>query len=59
MAETINEKDLWDYERVIHAEAYVRDVLRIMGQHKDADNSEHVRSTALKVLKSIYGRRVL
>lgn len=45
-------------ERLHHAEDYVRDALRIMGQHKDADDPVMVRETAHRVLLSLYGRRM-
>lgn len=44
--------------RLDHAEDYVRDALRIMGQHEDAANPAMVRETAERVLLAIYGRNL-
>ncbi len=44
--------------RLDHAEDYVRDVLRLMGQHDDAANPAMVRETAERVLLAVYGRNL-
>lgn len=45
-------------DRLRHAEDYVRDMFRIMGQDADADNPSMVRETAHRVLLAVYGRRL-
>jgi hypothetical protein len=45
-------------ELLRHAECYVRELLRIMGQPKDADDNAMVRRTASQFLRALYGRRL-
>jgi hypothetical protein len=43
-------------DKLDRAEAFVRDVLRIMGQHADADNPILVTRVALNVMAALQGQ---
>lgn len=45
-------------ERLRRAKDYVRDALRHMGQHKDAEDEEMVLNIACRVMRSVYGRKL-
>lgn len=45
-------------QRIARAEAFVRDLLIVMGQPHDAEDEQLVRDTAQRVLLAIYGRKL-